>query len=551
MEKEKRVYVIGHKNPDSDSICSAIAYAEFKNKTDNKHLYIPAKAGKINSETRFILNKFGVKEPETIESLKPTVNDYTLKEPVTADEKASLKKVVDLMKEYEIRLIPLINSEGKPVGIIPQSEIARGFVERIGRIDFRETQVGIAQLSEVLKGKVLSEGRKILNGRVFIGANSKENILKKVKKGDIVIIGDRLDIVEELLNKRVNAIILTGSPSIPYSLVEKAKKSESSLILTPFDTYSTSKLIDLSVPAKKYMRIDFETVYLYDPMEEVREKIFHSRYRGVLVVDYSGRLVGILTRTDLINQIRKKVILVDHNEISQAVSGIEEAEIIEVIDHHRIGDISTLKPILFHVEPIGSTSTLVAESYFKKKIKISKSIAGILLGGILSDTMNLTISTTTSRDKKAAKKLSKVLNINSDDFAEEIIEANNDFENLSAEEIIKKDFKIFIIGGEKIGIGQIITGDFSNIYDRKEEIFEELEKIREKNNFILLAFMITNPFKKFSEIWTAGNKKILEEAFSINEKSANIYILKDVLSRKKDFIVRIGEILMDKNRRLK
>jgi len=307
-----------------------------------------------------------------LDSLKPTVIDFNLKSPIVADESSSLKKVVDLMKEYEIRLVPLVDKEGKPVGIVPQSAIARGFVERIGRINLKDNPVEISKLSEVLKGKILALGKKTLDGRLFIGANSKERILKKVRKGDIVIIGDRYEIVKELLKKKVGAIILTGSPSVPYEMIKKAVRKRCSLISTQFDTYSASKLIDLSIPAKKYMKTDFEKVYLYNFVEEVKEKILHSRYRGVLITDYSGRLVGILTRTDIINLKKKKVILVDHNELSQAVDGIEEAEVIEIIDHHRIGDISTLKPIHFHVEPIGSTSTLIAEFYLKKRMKIPK-----------------------------------------------------------------------------------------------------------------------------------------------------------------------------------
>ncbi len=542
---EEKIYIIGHKNPDSDSICSAIGYADYKNKIDKYNIYVPAKAGNLNSETRFILKKFNTKEPETIENLKPTVSDFNLKSPVVSSEESSLKEVVDLMKKYEIRLVPLLNREGKPIGIVPQSAIARGFVERIGRIDLRETPVEVNTLSTVLKGKILSMGKKIIDGKVYIGANSKERIIKKIKKGDILLIGDRLDIVSEILDKEPGAIILTGSPYIPLNLIKDASKKKITLISTPFDTYSTSKMIDLSIQAKKYMRTDFEKVFLYDPVEEVKEKILHSRYRGVLVIDFSGRLVGILTRTDLINFKRKKVILVDHNELSQAVDGIEEADIIEVIDHHRIGDVSTLKPILFHVEPIGSTSTLVAEFYLKRKIKIPEKIAGILLGGILSDTMNLTISTTTKRDRRIVKYLSKLLNINPDNFAREIIEANNDFQKLKPDEIIRKDFKIFTIGNSKIGIGQIISGDFTPLYARKNEIFKEMKFLKEKGDFTIICLMLSNPFRGFSEIWTWGDKEIIKKAFLVEEKEKNIFILDGVLSRKKDFIVKLGEIIIE------
>ncbi len=540
-----KVIVIGHRNPDSDSVCSAIGYAFFKNSTDRNTVYIPARAGELNSETRFILEKFQVEEPELVDTLRLKLRDLELRPPVSASPSASIKEVVDLMKENEIRLIPLIDEEGKPMGVVTQSKVAREFVEGLGRQDLSSNPVEVRLLSRVLNGKILanSSARKTLGGRIFIGARKPETLAKSMGKKDVLLVGDRFDIVMASLQVPVAAVILTGGVDLPGDLLSLAREKGVLIMTTPYDTFTTAKLIELSRPAFSFMRQDYPTAFLDEYMEEVKEKVLHSRIRGGLVLDYDGRLVGVVTRTDLINLKRKKVILVDHNEASQAVDGIEEADIIEVIDHHRVGEISTLSPIFFYVEPIGSTSTIVADFFSQKRIPIPKGIAGVLLSGIISDTMNLTLSTTTPKDKRVARRLASLLKIEIPSLAEELLRAASRIEDLSPKEIIFRDFKEYRFGNKKVGIGQIITPDFSILYQREEEIRQALKETKEMGGYALITLMLTDPLRKVSEVWAIGEKGLIRQAFDVEEARGR-FVLKNVLSRKKDFITRLGETII-------
>ena len=540
-----KIIVIGHRNPDSDSVCSAIGYAFFKNSVDRNAVYIPARAGELNSETRYILEKFQVEEPELVDTLRLKLRDLELRPPVSASPSASIKEVVDLMKENEIRLIPLVDEEGKPIGVVTQSKVAREFVEGLGRQDLSSNPVEVRLLSKVLKGKILanSSGRKTLEGSIFIGARKPETLAKSMGRKDILLVGDRFDIVKASLQVPVAAVILTGGVDLPQDLLTIAREKGVLVITTPYDTFTTAKLIELSRPAFSFMRRDYPTAFLDEYMEEVKEKVLNSKIRGVLVLDYDGRLVGVVTRTDLINLKRKKVILVDHNEASQAVDGIEEAEIIEVIDHHRIGEISTLKPIYFYVEPIGSTSTIVADFFSQRRVPMPKEIAGVLLSGIISDTMNLTLSTTTLKDKRVARRLASLLKIDIPSFARELLRAASRIEDLSPKEIIFRDFKEYRFGKKKVGIGQIITPDFSILYQREEEIRQALKETKEMGGYALIALMLTDPLRKLSEVWAVGEKGLIRQAFDVEEAQGK-FILKNVLSRKKDFMTRLGETII-------
>ncbi len=541
----ERVIVIGHKNPDSDSVCSAIGYAFFKNSVDRKNLYVPARAGELNSETRFILEKFQVEEPELVETLRLRLRDLELKPPVSSSPAASVKEVVDLMKEHEIRLIPLVDEEGKPLGIVTQAKVARELVEGLGRRDLASNPVEVMLLCRVLEGKVLSNSRrrKTLEGRIFVGARKPETLLKSMGRKDILLVGDRFDIVKAALSIPIAAVIFTGGVNPPQDLLQEAKERGVLVLTTRYDTLTTAKLIELSRPASSLMKRDFPTAFLDEPMEEIKDKVLTSRMRGVLALDYDGRLVGVVTRTDLINLKAKKVILVDHNEASQAADGIEEADILEVIDHHRIGEISTLKPIYFYVEPIGSTSTIVADFFAQRRVAMPREIAGVLLAGIISDTMNLTLSTTTSKDRRVARRLASLLKIDISTLAQQLLKAASDLEGLSPEEIIFRDFKEYNFGKKKVGIGQVIIPDFSPLYDREGEIKKALEENRQKGGYTLLALMLTDPLRKVSEVWAAGEKGLIRQAFRVDEREGR-FVLKNILSRKKDFITRLGETII-------
>ncbi|RJS71275.1 putative manganese-dependent inorganic diphosphatase [Methanophagales archaeon] len=539
--KQTQIFIIGHKNPDCDSVCSAIGYAYFKNIVDKRHLYIPARAGELNSETKFALEKFGFEPPIEIESLAPTASDMELKKPIVASPYDSLKDVASLMKEKGIRTVPIVDASRKLSGIIGLKDIAEHYISTMGFGDLSTTPIDLNILVDTLDAKVITNPKGIdkLNGRIFIAAMQKSTILNRVRAGDVVILGDRTDVQIDLINSGCSALIITGNATISQEVVRLAAKKGTLIVSSPYDTFDTAKLFALSTPLQAIMSKEVPVAGLYTRISEIKRKVAESKYRCVLLVNGDNRLMGIITRTDLLHPIRKKVILVDHNEISQAVDGVQEAEILEIIDHHRVGDISTLMPIHVHNEPIGSTCTIIAGFMFLHQIDITEEIAGLLLSGILSDTLILTLSTTTERDKENAHKLADILDIEIEEYGKELLTASINIKGKNAREILLHDFKEYQLGTKKVGVGQIMFLDEEEIGAKEEEIKSEMEHLRKEKHYDLVAFLITNPLGKGEEILVKGDERIIEKAFAVKIQDGKCAIPR-TLSRKKDFIPAIG-----------
>ena len=539
----KRVFVIGHRNPDSDSICAAIAYAYFKNTVDKKYLYIPARAGALLKETQFILDYFKVETPILITNLSSTVSDLNLKTPITAFPHHSIKDVAMIMREDNIDTVPIVDEYQRLLGVTGYKDIAKYYIDRIEWDEVTTSvSVDLKTLVQTLEARILTNPKKVKNltGRILIAAMQKGTILHYIKPGDIAIVGDRIDIQADLIKSGCKALILSDEASVSEEIIKLAKKHGTLILSTPYSTFTISNLLPLAVPVRAAMRQDLPVVFLETPIIEVKKKVLESVYRCALVVDSERRLISIITRSDLIYPIKKKVILVDHNEKSQAVTGVEEAEILEIIDHHRLGDISTLKPIFVYNDPVGSTCTIVGELITLHNIDIPAEIAGVLLGGILSDTLILSLSTTTERDKKMAQVLAKKAGIDIETFGRELIKSQVDLNHKSPREILLQDFKENIIGEKKIGIGQILILDRQELNPLEREIKKEMEKIRKEKGYDLVVFLIANPFeKKGEEVWVKGEKEIVEKAFGVKVKGDCCFI-SSILSRKKDFIPKIG-----------
>lgn len=539
---QKPVFIVGHKNPDCDSICSAIGYAYFKNILDKKYLYIPAKAGKLNNETKFVLEKFEIEPPMEIESLVATANDMELKKPIAASPNDSIRDVASLMKEKNIRTVPIIGSNKRLLGIVGLKDIAEHYMDNLGFSDISTTPIDLNILVNTLDAKVIANPKNIekLTGRIFIAAMQKGTILNKIRPGDVVIIGDRLDVQIDLINSGCSALIITGDSAISHEVIRLATKKGTSIISSPYDTFATAKTFDLSTPLYSIMSKDVPVAGLYTSISEIRQRIVESKYRCVLIVDSDNRLISIITRTDLLHPTRKKVILVDHNETAQAVDGVQEAEILEIIDHHRVGDISTLMPIYVYNEPIGSTCTIVAGLMFLYQIDIPQNIAGLLLSGILSDTLLLTLSTTTDRDMEVAYELGKIANIEVDQYGKELLTSSIDIKGKNAKEILFRDFKEYVLGNKKIGVSQIMVLDKEEIRAREDDIKLEMEQLQKQGQYDLVALLITNPLETGQEeILVKGEKWLIEKAFEVEVQNDKCSI-PGILSRKKDFIPKIG-----------
>ncbi len=543
--QSKIVYVIGHKNPDTDSICSAIGYAHFKNLTDKRFLFTPARAGKANEETRFVLDRFGVPAPNEIESLAATVNDLVMKRPISVHIRDSVQALALLMREKNVRAVPVVDDAGRFAGIVGLKDIARHYMESVGFTDITGAPISLDIFIRTLEGRVISNSGKvqILTGKIFIAAMQKGSILNRVGQGDIVIVGDQQDVQMDLIRAGCGVIIVSDGIPVGNEVIAAAEGRGTLLVSSPHQAFATVQLMTMSEPVSSIMCSDNPTVGLYTPISELREKILESEYRSSVVVDSDDRLIGFVTRTDLLTPVRKKAILVDHNEVSQAVDNIEEAEILEIIDHHRVGDISTVAPIYVYNDPIGSTCTVVAGMMFLHGVHVPPEIAGLLLSGILSDTLILTLSTTTDRDRTAAERLAEIAGVSIKDYGKELLRASISIHGKTAAELIAADFKEFLIDGRKFGISQMMVLDCKDIDLREEEFLAELERLRTANNYDLAVLLVTNPLSaKQERVLLKGETWIVEKAFHVKVED-DTCILPEVLSRKKDFIPALGRAL--------
>ncbi len=544
-DKIKTVYVIGHTTPDTDSVCSAIAYAYFKNVTDKRFLFTPVRAGKLNHETVFVLEKFDIPPSAEIDSLVATVSDLELKRPIAVGVRDSIQFLALLMREQGVRSVPVVDDSGRLAGVVGLKDIARHYMDSVGFADLTKAPIELDILLKTLDGRVISNTKQItvLTGRVLIAAMQRGTMLNRVRSGDVVVTGDQNDIQLELVRMGCSAVIVTDDAPIANEVITAAREKDILLISSRHPAFATVQLMTMSEPVSSIMTTTCPTVGLYTPIAEVRSKILESEYRSVVVVDSDTRLIGFVTRTDLLKPVRKMAILVDHNELSQAVDGIEEAEILEIIDHHRVGDISTTAPIYVYNDPVGSTCTVVAGIMFLYQTHIPKEIAGILLSGILSDTLLLTLSTTTERDRTIAHRLAEIAGIETQSYAKELLHESINLDNKSAAQLIAADFKEFLIGGKKLGISQMMSLDCAEIDARERELVAELERLRSENSYDLAVLLVLNPLGKGQErILVRGETWIVEKAFNVKVVNDTCTVYR-VMSRKKDFIPAIGQVL--------
>ncbi len=539
------VYVIGHRNPDTDSVCSAIAYAHFKNVTDKRYFYTPARAGKINEETRFILDRFGVPVPNEMESIAATVADLEMKKPVSINLRDSVQALALLMRDSGVRSLPVVDDTGRVIGLVGLKDIAKHYMDSVGFSDLSEMPINLDIFIKTLDGRVISNTKRTeyLSGKVVTAAMQKGTLLNRIHPGDIAITGDQQDIQLEVVRMGCSALIVTDSLPVGTDVIAAAQERGTVIISSPHAAFATVQLMTMSEPVGVIMCRNISSVGLYTPITELRKRILESEYRSVVVADSDKRLIGFVTRTDILKPVRKRAILVDHNEVSQAVDNIEEAEILEIIDHHRVGDISTVAPIFVYNDPVGSTCSVVAGMMLLHQIDIPREIAGILLSGILSDTLLLTLSTTTERDRESASRLAKITGVDLKSYGKELLHASINLEHKTPAELIAADFKEFQIGGRKLGISQMMVLDCKEIDLREEDLLAELERLRLANGYDLTALLVTNPVSSSHErVLLKGEIWMVEKAFNITVEDETC-ILPRVMSRKRDFIPALGQAL--------
>jgi manganese-dependent inorganic pyrophosphatase len=449
------------------------------------------------------------------------------------------------MREQGVRSVPVVDDTGRMAGVVGLKDIAGHYMDSVGFADLSKSPIELDILLATLHGRAISNAKQatVLTGRVVIAAMQRGTLLNRVRPGDVVVVGDQNDVQLELIRMGCSALIVTDNAPIAKEVIEAAQEKGTLLISSPKPAFATVQLMTMSEPVSSIMTTSCPTVGLYTPMSEVRNKIVESDYRSVVVVDSDNRLIGFITRTDLLKPVRKMAILVDHNELSQAVDGIEEAEILEIIDHHRVGDISTTAPIYVYNDPVGSTCTVVAGIMFLYQTHIPREIAGILLSGILSDPLLLTLSTTTERDRVAAQRLAETAGVDIQSYAKELLHASINIEDKTASELIAADFKEFLIGGKKLGVSQMMSLDCAEIDARERELVGELERLRVSNGYDLTVLLVLNPLGKGQErILLRGETWIVEKAFNVKVVNDTCTVYR-VMSRKKDFIPAIGQVL--------
>ena len=532
------IYISGHKNPDTDSICSALAYAEFKNKTGSITA-VPVRLGELNRETQFVLDYFDVKPPELIETVRAQIQDLKFDSVAPICPDISLKMAWSIMKKNNVKTLPVVDENDKLIGLASLSNITSSYMDIWDNNILSKSGTTLENIVETLSAKCIYVSEKInnLTGKIVVTAMQPESAREIIDEGDIVICGDREDAQEIILDCKASLMIITGKHEVTEKIIEKAKSIACSIIMTPYDTFTAARLIPQSVPVSYVMTKDNLVLFNNeDLVDEAREIMLKTRFRSYPVVDNNNKILGSISRYHLISKTKKKVILVDHNERTQSIPGLEDSELLEVIDHHRIGDIQTGSPIYFRNEPVGCTATIIASIFFENGIRPSKKIAGLLCSAIISDTLLFKSPTSTATDKLMLRRLAEIANIDPEKFAQDMFKAGTSLQGKTLDEIFNQDFKIFNIGSLKVGVGQVTTMDTEGFASMKKDMIKYMEHRANDENFNLLILMVTDLLKDGSELLVAGDEKyLINKAFNVQLKENCVY-MPGLMSRKKQVI---------------
>ena len=539
MGKKDKVYILGHKNPDSDSICSAIAYTYLKNQIGSG--YVSGRCGELNNETKFVLDYFGIKEPELIENVRTQIRDIEIRNVDGVNSLISLKDAWEIMKENNMVTLPIVNEDNTLEGLITVSDIAKSYMDVYDSKILANANTPYKNLVEILNGEMVvgNIDDTITRGKVFIAAANPEMMEDYIAEDDIVICGDRFEAQLCAVEMKAQCVIICCEKTrVSLTIKKIADENNCNIIRTSFDTYTATRLVNQSMPIKYFMRShDLITFSPDDYLDEIRSIMAQKRHRDFPVLSKSGKLVGMISRRNLIGGRSKRVILVDHNEKSQAVEGLEEAEVLEVIDHHRIADFETINPIFFRNQPLGCTATIITQIYKENNVEIPREIAGLLCSAIISDTLIFSSPTCTSVDKAAAEELAIIAGIDILDYAKKMFSAGSNLKNKKVEQIFYQDFKMFNAGKINFGVGQFNLMDASDVNELKERIYPYMVKENEMRGSDMMFFMLTNIIERSSTIVFCGKDayKHLSRIFHTPETENTIY-LENFVSRKKQFI---------------
>ena len=542
------VYVSGHRNPDTDSICSAIAYSYLLNAT-NKYNAVPVRLGEINRETEYVLKRFGVEHPVLLKTVKQKVEDLNYDKVTVFSKDLTLKTAWFLLKQQNLKSAPILDEHGQLLGLLSTSNIIEGYMDQWDSEVLKKAKTPVENVIDTLEANViyLNESLKVVEGDIHIAAMSGSEAKKRIHENDVVIVGgDRSDDLEELISVKPSLIVLTGSLTADENVVKKCEEQEISIISTPFNTYQTSQQIVQAIPVEYVMiKGDIKTFSTDDTLDYMKEVMSETRYRGYPVIDLNNRCVGSISRFALLKGLRKKVILVDHNERGQSIPGVEEADILEIVDHHRVADIQTVGPLLFRGEPLGSTATIVTKIFDELDVEMPSHIAGLLLGAVVSDTLLFKSPTCTPVDTKIAKKLAEIAGVDIQEFAMEMFKAGTSLVGKTVDEIFNQDFKKFSFDNLQVGVAQVNSMDIEGFLPYKKDMLDYMNKFAEDNNLEFTLLLLTDIINANSEIFVGGPRpELVEKAFNVQLTECQ-GTLAGVISRKKQVVPAITAVMSE------
>jgi manganese-dependent inorganic pyrophosphatase len=547
MARKKRILVFGHRNPDTDSIVSAIAYAELKQALGVANCFA-ARCGNVNLQTEYILERFGVPSPEFVGELIPKVNNFMSREATTVAHDMPLWQALEILNRGNFKMLPIVGDGGRLLSILHFNAFAQNMLKKIDPNRKGVFPTSVSHLVKTLGAQPVTvfEGEAVFQAQLAVAAYEfdafREHIGAMPPANTIVLVGNRKDVQACVIERQVRTLIVTGGKTISRELKKKAEEKGVSVLISPYDTSTTSWLALYSSPVVHTGDRTLAALKEGDYVGAIKERLLASVSRSLPVVDAENRVIGVLSQSDLMREADIDVIMVDHNELSQAVDGVENYRILEIIDHHRLGNVHTNTPITFINKPVGSTSTIIATLYQDNRVPMRKEIASILLAGILSDTVILRSATTTDTDRHTAEYLSTITDLSIDGFGRDIMGAASLVARKPINEILALDMKHFGEGKKAFTVSQVEVNTLTEIMDRKDEILEGLERQQEKTGNLFTALMVTDITELDSALFVMGDPVFLSR-IRYPRMEENVYMLKGILSRKKQLVPCLTELI--------
>lgn len=550
MKNQEKIFVIGHKNPDTDSICSAICYANLKTSITGKE-YVPCRAGRINEETQFVLNYFGVEAPELVSNVKTQVRDIEIRETAGVDRNISLKKAWNLMQDANVVTLPAVNANNVLEGLITVGDITKSYMNVLDSSILSKARTQYSNIIETLEGQLVigEESAYFDQGKVLIAAANPDLMEYYIAPHDLVILGNRYESQLCAIEMEADCIIVCEGAAVSMTIRKLAQERGCTVITTPYDTYTAARLINQSMPISYFMKtenlITFEDG---DFIDDIKDVMASKRHRDFPILDKDGKYRGMISRRNLLGARGKQIVLVDHNEKNQAVDGIENAEILEIIDHHKLGTVETIAPVFFRNQPLGCTATIVYQMYNENSVPMDKKIAGLLCSAIISDTLLFRSPTCTEIDKMAALALAGEAGIDINQYAREMFSAGSNLKSKTDDEIFYQDFKRFNSGKVSFGVGQISSLNADELDSLKERLLPYLKKAHKEHGVDMMFFMLTNILNESTILLYEGTGALpmLTNAFHLEENTeeardsaSGTVELPGVVSRKKQLIPAI------------